>query len=513
MTIIKMDYKLKKYALISLTDKTGVKELAGALIDCGYSLVSTGNTSKVIQDSGLKCIEVSDLTGFPEILGGRVKTLNPKVFGGILARRDNKEDISQLLEHGIELIDVVAVNLYDFFGASQKEDVTVSELIEKIDIGGVSLIRGAAKNHKFVSILTSPIQYPEFIERLIEDKLDEEYRQYLAVEAFKVTAAYDSMISSVLERKITGENTILSIFEPERRVLRYGENPHQKGYFFGDFSEYFEQLIGKELSYNNILDLSAATELVWELEEFGCAIIKHSNPCGVAVKKSIFESFSAALLSDPVSAFGGIVVFNGQVDATTAQKLNEIFLELVVAPSFTDEAIEILSKKKQRRVLLQKQKITTPFVIRTAAGGYLVQENDRYTGEIESSDTVTRANIRSERLELCKFAWTVCKNVKSNAIVLVKDGQTIGIGAGQVSRVDSVKIAITKAREFGFDISGAIAASDAFFPFEDGINLLAEAGVTEIVQPGGSVRDQEAIDAANRHNISMIFTKIRHFKH
>lgn len=504
---------MKRYALISLTDKSGVKELAGALVESGYSLVSTGNTARVIQESGLECLEISNLTGFPEILDGRVKTLNPKVFGGILARRDKSEDITQLSEHDIELIDVVAVNLYDFFGASQKDDVTVAELVEKIDIGGVSLIRAAAKNHKFVSILTSPIQYPEFIEKLRTSTLDEEYRQYLAVEAFKVTAAYDSMISTVLEKKITGENTILSIFEPERRVLRYGENPHQKGYFFGDFSEYFEQLIGKELSYNNILDLSAATELVWELEEYGCAIIKHSNPCGVAVKKSILESFSAALSSDPVSAFGGIVVFNGQVDAATAQKLNEIFLELVVAPSFTEEAIEILNKKKQRRVLLQKQKVLNPFVIRSAAGGYLVQESDKYGGELESSINVTRATIKTEILNHCKFAWTVCKNVKSNAIVLVKDGQTIGIGAGQVSRVDSVKIAITKAREFGFDISGAIAASDAFFPFEDGINLLAEAGVTEIVQPGGSVRDQEVIEAADRHNISMIFTKIRHFKH
>lgn len=504
---------MKKYALISLTDKNGVKELAGALIKSGYALVSTGKTSKVIQESGLDCLEISDFTGFPEILGGRVKTLNPKVFGGILARRNNNEDLTQLLEHQIDLIDVVAVNLYDFSGAAQKDDVTVAELVEKIDIGGVSLIRGAAKNHKYVTILTSPVQYPEFIDKLSHNNIDEEYRQSLAIEAFKVTAAYDSMISRVLEEKITGENTILSIFEPERRVLRYGENPHQKGYFFGNFSDYFEQLIGKELSYNNILDLSAAVELVWELEGIGCAIIKHSNPCGVAVKKSIFESFIAALSSDPVSAFGGIVVFNAQIDGATALKLNEIFLELVVAPSFTEEALEILSKKKQRRVLVQKKKVDNSFVIRNAAGGYLVQENDRYTGELESPTNVTQIPIKTEKLDLCKFAWTVCKNVKSNAIVLVKNGQTIGIGAGQVSRVDSVKIAINKAKEFGFDISGAIAASDAFFPFEDGINLLAEAGVTEIVQPGGSVRDQEGIEAANRHNISMIFTKIRHFKH
>jgi phosphoribosylaminoimidazolecarboxamide formyltransferase/IMP cyclohydrolase len=504
---------LKKYALLSLTDKSGVGELTSMLKEAGYSLVSTGNTAKTIQESGIECIEISSFTGFPEILGGRVKTLNPKVFGGILARRDNDEDISQLIEHGIDLIDVVAVNLYDFSGTAKKGDATVAELIEKIDIGGVSLIRGAAKNHKFVSILTSPEQYPEFIERLKGNSVDDEYRQFLAVEAFKVTASYDSMIARVLEDKITGEQTTLSIFEPERRVLRYGENPHQKGYFFGNFSEYFEQLTGKELSYNNILDLSAATELVWELEGFGCAIIKHSNPCGVAVKNSIFESFNAALSSDPVSAFGGIVVFNNLVDEETALKLNEIFLELVVAPAFSEEAIEILSRKKQRRVLIQKKPVDNPFVIRNAAGGYLVQEIDRYKGEIESAVTVTKAALKPEKLEMVKFAWTICKNVKSNAIVLVKDGQSIGIGAGQVSRVDSVKIAINKAREFGFDISGAVAASDAFFPFEDGINLLAEAGVTEIVQPGGSVRDGEGIEAADRHNISMIFTKIRHFKH
>jgi phosphoribosylaminoimidazolecarboxamide formyltransferase/IMP cyclohydrolase len=504
---------LKKYALISLTDKTGVKQLASGLSNAGYSIVSTGNTAKVIASAGIECVEVSDFTGFPEILGGRVKTLNPKIFGGILARRDIENDLVQMEEHSISFIDILAVNLYNFSAVARDESSTVDELIEKIDIGGVSLIRAAAKNHKFVSILTSPEQYGEFLERLATENFDQPYRQFLAIEAFKVTAGYDTMISSTLEKKIIGENSCLTIFEPERRVLRYGENPHQKGYFFGDFSENFEQLIGKELSYNNILDLSAATDLVGEFEGIGCAIIKHSNPCGAAINSSVLGAYLSALSCDPVSAFGGIVVFNSEVDSATAEKLNEIFLELVVAPSFSEEALEILSKKKQRRVLLQKRKLESPFIIRNAAGGYLVQDRDSFVGELDLPKCVTKANYAIEKLDSIKFAWTVCKNVKSNAIVLVKDGKTIGIGAGQVSRIDSVKIAIRKAGEFGFETRDAIAASDAFFPFEDGVNLLAEAGITEIIQPGGSVRDQESIEAADKHGISMIFTKVRHFKH
>lgn len=505
--------KLKKYALISLTDKTGCVELASGLSGLGYTIVSTGNTARLLRESKVECVEISDFTGFPEILGGRVKTLNPKVFGGILARRDNKDDLAEMAQHGIVDIDVVVVNLYNFSGAASNVDSSIPELVEKIDIGGVSLIRAAAKNFRFVSILTAPHQYLEFLERAGKGEIDEPYRQFLAIEAFKVTAQYDSLISSTLERRTTGETGTLSIFEPERRVLRYGENPHQKGYFFGDFNEYFEQLIGKELSYNNILDLSAASELVSELDGVVCAIIKHSNPCGVGTSENSLDAYTKALSCDPVSAFGGIVVFNSIVDAETAEKLNEIFLELVVAPSFTEEAIEILNRKKQRRVLLQKKKVDIPFVIRNAAGGYLVQEKDSYRGELENFETVTRKMPEKGAEKDILLAWKICANVKSNAIVLVKEGRSIGIGAGQVSRVDSVKIAIRKAEEFGFDTKGAIAASDAFFPFEDGVNLLAEAGITVIVQPGGSVRDKESIEAADRHAISMIFTKVRHFKH
>lgn len=504
---------MKKYALISLTDKSGAVELASGLIEKGYSIISTGNTARTLKESRVECTEISDFTGFPEILGGRVKTLNPKVFCGILARRDNENDLFQMSQHGIVDIDVLAVNLYDFSGASANDGATISELVEKIDIGGVSLIRAAAKNHKFVTILTAPHQYGEFLERLGKGTIDDSYRGFLAVEAFKLTAQYDTLISSTLEEKISGEKSTLSIFEPERRVLRYGENPHQKGYFYGDFNEYFEQLAGKELSYNNILDLSAACELVAGHEAVVCAIIKHSNPCGVGTGVDSLEAYQKALSCDPISAFGGIVVFNSSIDASTAEKLNEIFLELVVAPSFTEEAVEILSKKKQRRVLLQKKEIIVPFVVRNAAGGFLVQEKDSYNGEVEQAVIVSVKKPSANEEKDIIFAWKICMNVKSNAVVLVKDGKTIGIGAGQVSRVDSVKIAIRKAKEFRFDTKDAIAASDAFFPFEDGVNLLAEAGITTIVQPGGSVRDKESIEAANKHQIAMIFTKVRHFKH
>ncbi len=488
-------------------------ELARALAGMKIQIISTGNTAKVIRESGTDCIEMGEFTGFPEILGGRVKTLNPKVFGGILARRDNPSDVAEMNNHDLGSIEIVAVNLYDFSGAAKNEDATVQQLIEKIDIGGVSLIRAAGKNHKFVTLLTSPSQYPEFLERLEKGEIDEDYRAHLAVEGFKLTARYDTLISGTLEKKISGEATTFSVFEPERRVLRYGENPHQKGYFYGDFSEYFEQLIGKELSYNNILDLSAACELVGELKGTGCAIIKHNNPCGAAIGVDPLDAYMKALSCDPVSAFGGIVVFNSEIGADVAEKLNEIFLELVVAPSFTEEAVEILSKKKQRRVLLQKQPLNDQFTVRNAAGGYLVQERDTINADPGKWGTVTKATTDPGNSEELAFAWTVCKSVKSNAIVLVKNGQTIGIGAGQVSRVDSVKIAIAKAGEFRFDTTGATAASDAFFPFEDGVTLLAEAGVKTILQPGGSVRDAESIAAADKHGIAMLFTNERHFKH
>lgn len=488
-------------------------ELARALAGSRYQIISTGNTARVIRESGTDCIEMGEFTGFPEILGGRVKTLNPKVFGGILSRRDNPSDLAEMENHDLGSIDVVAVNLYDFSGAASDENATVDQLIEKIDIGGVSLIRAAAKNHKYVTLLTSPSQYPEFLERLEKNELDESYRAHLAVEGFKLTAQYDTMISSTLEARITGESTTLTVFEPERRVLRYGENPHQKGYFYGDFSEYFEQLTGKELSYNNILDLNAACELVGELKGDACAIIKHNNPCGAATGNGPLEAYTKALSCDPVSAFGGVVVFNSEIDAVAAEKLNEIFLELVVAPSFTEEAVEVLSKKKQRRVLLQRRPLDHKFVVRNAAGGYLVQERDIIETDPAKWETVAGSSPWEGNVDELAFAWTVCKNVRSNAIVLVKNGQTIGIGAGQVSRVDSVKIAIAKAREFGFDITGSVAASDAFFPFEDGVTLLAEAGVKTVLQPGGSVRDAESIAAAAKHGITMMFTKVRHFKH
>ncbi len=503
-----------KLALISVSDKTGITELARELKSLGYQILATGNTAKLLAENGIATVDVSEFTGFPEIFDGRVKTLHPKIFGGILMRRENENDVKESELNKIEQIDIVCVNLYPFKKVATSPDSTLEDKIENIDIGGPSLIRAAAKNYKYVSVLTSPVQYGEFIESLRENKIDLEYRKKLAVEAFSHTADYDAFIAGYLENEFSGEKQSLRLNLKLNNKLRYGENPHQKAFLYGEFDKYFEVLHGKQLSYNNIVDLVAATEIILELEPESCAIIKHTNACGAASSGETFTSYINALACDPVSAFGGIVAFNSEVDEKTALKLNEIFLEIVVAPGFSSQALEILRKKKNRRLV----KILGNFEnineqLRSVPGGVLVQDKDKSQITDDMMKTVTNRKCLPEELEDLKFAWKICKHTKSNAIVFVKNKMAIGVGAGQMSRIDSVKLAAKRAKEHGHSLEGAVAASDAFFPFADGVEEMAAYGIKSVIQPGGSIRDDEVIEAANKFNISMIFTGIRNFKH
>lgn len=503
-----------KYALISVSDKTGIIELAQKLIVFDYKILATGRTAKLLNENSINCAEVSDFTGFPEIFDGRVKTLQPKIFGGILMRRDVEEDINQSLANDIEPIDIVVVNLYPFPQVVNRNDISNDEKIENIDIGGPSLIRAAAKNYKFVSVLTHPNQYSEFMNELQNGEISESTRQRLASEAFDYTSYYDTLIANYLEKEFNQKPKSVRLNYKFSTELRYGENPHQKAELFGDFYSYFEFIHGKELSYNNIVDLVAAVELVEELDDFSCAIIKHTNPCGAATSDSSFNSYVKALSTDPVSAFGGIVAFNSEVDLSTAKKLNEIFLEIIVAPSFTSEAIEELKIKKNRRLLKHIKKFSSEDkIIKGVPGGLLIQDKDNSRISEEDFKLVTTKNINDSEKEDLIFAWTICKHTKSNTIIFAKDKKILGVGAGQMSRVDSARIAGMKAKENGHNLQGAVAASDAFFPFADGLIEIAKSGITAVVQPGGSVRDNEVIDAANKNNIAMVFTGIRNFKH
>ncbi len=503
-----------KIALISVSDKTGIVEFAGKLNSLGYKILATGNTARILAENGIEIINVSEFTGFPEIFDGRVKTLHPKIFGGILFRREKSADIEESVANGIEPVDIVCVNLYPFKKVAENPDSTLEEIIENIDIGGPGLIRAAAKNYKDVSVITSPAQYEDFMEKLQTGKLDLNYREKLAAEAFSVTAAYDLFIADFFENKFFEGKQSLRFNYKLSRKLRYGENPHQKAYVFGNFDEYFEVLHGKELSYNNIVDLISAAEIVMELEPESCAIIKHTNACGAASSGDTFNSYINALACDPVSAFGGIVAFNSTVDEKTATKLNEIFLEIVVAPEFSPAAMEILKKKKNRRIVrILSNFDDIDFQIKSIPGGVLMQDKDKSVITDDMMNTVTGRKCSVKELEDLKFAWKISKHTKSNAIVFVKNKMAIGVGAGQMSRIDSVKLAAKRAKEHGHSLEGAVAASDAFFPFADGVEELASYGITAVIQPGGSIRDEEVIEAANKHNISMVFTGIRNFKH
>ncbi|MHB9039734.1 MAG: bifunctional phosphoribosylaminoimidazolecarboxamide formyltransferase/IMP cyclohydrolase [Melioribacteraceae bacterium] len=505
---------MKKFALISVSDKTAVIDFARELNSLEYQILATGNTFKLLSENKIDCLEIRDFTGFPEIFDGRVKTLHPKVFGGILMRRDNVTDLKEAGENQILPIDIVCVNLYPFPNVVNRTDISLEEKIENIDIGGPSLIRASAKNFENVSVLTDPSQYSGFISELKSGQVSINTRKKLAYAAFSYTSFYDTLIANYFEKEFEQPKTAIRLNFKSSFNLRYGENPHQNAYLFGDFENYFDILHGKELSYNNIVDLSAAVELVNEFDEAACVIVKHTNPCGAAIGKNVFDAYERSLSCDPVSAFGGIVAFNKEVDEATAEKMNEIFTEIIVAPAFTEKALELLKTKKNRRIVKIKKNIDrNELLVKSIPGGLLVQEKDNSKIDETQLKLVTEKKYSEKELDDLKFAWTVCKHTKSNAIIYVKDKKAIGVGAGQMSRLDSTKIAAEKAKQFGHDLNGAVAASDAFFPFADGLLEIISNGITAVIQPGGSVRDEEVVAAANEKNISMVFTGIRNFKH
>jgi phosphoribosylaminoimidazolecarboxamide formyltransferase/IMP cyclohydrolase len=505
---------LSKSALISVYDKTGVIKLAKILADNDYNILATWNTARLLSSEGIEIKEVQDLTGFPEIFDGRVKTLHPKISGGILMRRDNLKDLEEAEENEIFPIDIVCVNLYPFKEVSKKTDAGLDLIVENIDIGGPSLVRAAAKNFKFVSVVTNPDQYQTVIDELSTGGISDETRKRLALEAFSTTADYDINIANVLEQKLELKNRHFRMSLPMAKTLRYGENPHQQASIYGDFYDYFESLHGKELSYNNILDLISGVELAEDLGENACVIIKHNNPAGASIGKDSFDAYLKALKCDPVSSFGGIVTFTAEVDIKLAEKLNEIFLEVICAPAFSADALEILKKKKDRRLVKQQKSILNEIsFFKSIPGGIIKQDYDRIDLITNELNFVTDKKPSEKELEDLKFAWKIAKHTKSNAVVFIKDKATLGVGAGQMSRIDSVKIAKMKAEEHGLDLNGSVAASDAFFPFDDGLVEIINCGATSVIQPGGSVRDKEVIDAANQYKISMVLTGIRHFKH
>jgi phosphoribosylaminoimidazolecarboxamide formyltransferase / IMP cyclohydrolase len=514
-------------AILSVTDKSGLIEFARKLIAQRVELVSTGGTAKLLRDAGLAVKDISDLTGFPEMLDGRVKTLHPKVHGGILHRREDSGHRAAVAEHGIQPIDMVVVNLYAFEKTAAKPGAHFDELIENIDIGGPSMIRSAAKNFQDVAVVTSPADYDAIADEMQRSNgaLSKETKWRLAQKAFATTAAYDSAIASTIERigsdfvapspeaGAMGFPKHLRLSFQKVSDLRYGENPHQKAAMYADNSgsgvAHARQVQGKELSYNNIVDLQAAWDLAQEFEEPVCAIIKHTNPCGTATGKTLAEAYVRALACDPVSAFGGVIGVNRPIDASAAAEMAKLFLEVVAAPAFDEGAKAAFAAKKNLR-LVEVPAGQQNWVLKNISGGMLVQDADRHKLADADLKVVTRRSPTPEEKRALLFAWKVCKHVKSNAILFARDGQTVGVGAGQMSRVDASRVGAMKAQ---LPLKGTVAASDAFFPFPDGVEEIAKSGATAIIQPGGSVRDQEVIDAADRLGMAMIFTGVRHFRH
>lgn len=500
-------------ALISVYHKDGLEAIVRELHRLNVHLYSTGGTQEFIEGLGIPVTPVEDLTSYPSILGGRVKTLHPKVFGGILGRRDLASDVAQLEEYAIPPIDLVIVDLYPF-EATVAAGGTEQAIIEKIDIGGISLIRAGAKNHADVTIVASQAQYPELLRLLREQDgtTGLAQRRRFAAQAFAVSSHYDSAIHDWF----AGDDGELRLSAGPANGLRYGENPHQPAVFFGDLKGLFDQLNGKDLSYNNLLDLDAALELIDDLSTLGgvpFAILKHNNACGAAVRPSVKEAWEAALAGDPVSAFGGVLITSARIDRTTAEAIDTIFFEIICAPGFDADALEVLRKKKNRIILVRKP-VTKPVrKYRTALHGVLAQSPDEVIDTAANMRPVTKKSPSSKELDDLVIANILVKHTKSNAIVLAKDGQLLASGTGQTSRVDALEQAIAKAGKFHFDLKGAVMASDAFFPFQDCVNLAANAGITAIVQPGGSIKDQESIDAADQLGIAMCMTGTRHFKH
>ena len=501
-------------ALVSVFHKDGLEPVIRKLNELGITIYSTGGTEKYIRGLGIEVIPVEEVTSYPSILGGRVKTLHPKVFGGILNRQDQESDVAQLEEFDIPQLDIVIVDLYPF-EKTVAEGAGEQEIIEKIDIGGISLIRAAAKNFKDVLCVSSMEDYGSFLELLSEGQGNStlQQRKTFARKAFDISSHYDTAIFNYFDD--SEEMGSYKISEQHGKILRYGENPHQRGYFFGDFNAVFDKLHGKELSYNNLLDVDAAVNLMEEFhnEPPTFAILKHNNACGLATRESVKESYLDALAGDPVSAFGGILICNTMIDASTAEEIHKLFCEVVIAPEFEDAALEILKGKKNRILLVQKKVVFSDQLVRTCLNGYLVQDKDARTDNREQLDFVTKNRPSESELDDLIFASKICKHTKSNTIVLAKNGQLCASGTGQTSRVDALNQAIHKAKSFDFDLDGAVMASDAFFPFPDCVEIASAAGIRSVIQPGGSIKDQLSIDYCDQNNMAMVMTGARHFKH
>jgi len=515
---------MEKLALLSVSDKRGLVEFATALVQrFGYKLISTGGTAKLLAEKGLPVTEVSQHTGFPEMMEGRVKTLHPKIHGGLLCRRDKADHLAAAKEHGITLIDLVVVNLYPFEQTVAKPGVHFEEAIENIDIGGPSMLRSAAKNHESVTVVCDPADYDSVIAAFDKPASLQALRRKLALKVFQRTGSYDTAIARYLETQqaepdlgaLSGFPATLSLSYKKAQSLRYGENPHQQAALYGTFHEHFQQLQGKELSYNNILDITSATYLIGEFEKPTLAILKHTNPCGVATADTLEAAWEKAYATDRQAPFGGIIIVNRTLEAALAKTISEIFTEVIIAPHFSAEALAIFAKKKNLRLMIAKAGpgVDSLLDVRSVIGGVLVQDRNKILGTPENFKVVSKRQPTDEEWASMMFGWRVCKHVKSNAIVYCRGEQTLGIGAGQMARVDSSRIAVWKAGEAKLNLKGSVVVSEALFPFADGLIAAADAGATSAIQPGGSVRDEEVIKAADERGMAMVFTGIRHFKH
>jgi phosphoribosylaminoimidazolecarboxamide formyltransferase / IMP cyclohydrolase len=499
-------------ALISVFDKSGLEPIVRQLHQQNATIYSTGGTEDFIKNLGIPVVAVEDITDYPSILGGRVKTLHPKIFGGILNRQENETDVAQMEEFAIPQIDLVIVDLYPF-EKTVLSGANEADVIEKIDIGGISLIRAAAKNFKDTVIVPSVAEYPSFLQMILDGNgaTTLEQRKYLATKAFHVSSHYDTAIFNYFNT----EETTFKVSIANGQELRYGENPHQKGFFFGDFDAMFTKLHGKELSYNNLLDVDAAVNLILEFKDNNptFAILKHNNACGIATRPTMVAAYLDALAGDPTSAFGGVLIANGNIDDATANEINLLFCEVVIAPSYDAEALNILQEKKNRIILILNNVPLPQRQVRTCLNGILVQDKNNITDTKSNLKCVTTTEPTSQEIDDLLFASKICKNTKSNTIVLAKNGQLIASGTGQTSRVDALKQAIEKAINFGFDLKGTVMASDAFFPFPDCVAIAHEAGISAVIQPGGSIKDELSIEYCNKNKVAMVFTGTRHFKH
>ena len=511
-------YPIKR-ALISVSNKEGIIDFARELHNLGIELISTGGTSTLLHEAGLPVIPVKNITGFPEIMDGRVKTLHPAIHGGLLARLDDTNHTLAMSQHGISSIDLVIVNLYPFENTINNPNAQFDDCIENIDIGGPAMVRASAKNFEWTAIVVNPKRYDDILGQLKHNGcIEYSLRKELAGEAFSHTGYYDSLIS----RWFAKQNDIefpeqISLPYKADQALRYGENPHQKAFLYGNFTSIFHQLHGKELSYNNIMDIDAASRIVLEFDQPATVIVKHNNPCGVGIGSDLSDAYHKAFATDTVSPFGGILAFNREIDLATAETIHALFAEVLIAPSFTEEALALLTKKKDRRLLTcsfsKLHEAIQGYQVRTVAGGILVQSEDKELLHEDQLVVSTERQPTAQEHQAMMFAWRVAKHVKSNAIVYASADRTLAIGAGQMSRLDSARIAVKKAQDAGIDLKGCAVASDAFFPFADGMLQAVEAGATAVIQPGGSVRDNEVIAAANEHNVTMMLTGMRHFRH